>query len=336
MTPIAEAPAATAAALLSQHTQQPVVLRGLARHWPCVQAAQGGLESCLRYWHAQANDEAVDAVLGHPRDGRQFGYTEGLQGETGFNFLHDRKPIGALLEQLWRYAQFPDPPALALQSADIRRCMPGFEAQHPAPWLPAAAPPRLWLSNRATVPAHFDASYNLAIVVAGRRRFTLLPPSSIPDLYFGPLEHAPTQAPVSLVNVQAPDYERHPRARAALAQALSGELAPGDAIYMPPLWVHSVESLDAVNGLVNTWWRPETAPAAGPDNLAAALWLAALTLRRLPPAELANWRALFEHFVFDTEADWSHIPAEKRGLLGEMDADAVKALRGRVRGMLSD
>lgn len=333
MTPIAEAPAASAAAVLGQHAQQPLVMRGLAATWPCVQAAQGGLEACLRFWLGQANDEPVDAVLGQPREGRAFGFKDDL---SGFNFLHDRKPIAALLEQLWRYAQFPDPPALALQSADMRRCMPGFEAQHPAPWLPVEAPPRLWLSNRATVPAHFDASYNLAIVVAGRRRFTLLPPSSIPDLYFGPLEHAPTQAPVSLVNVQAPDFERHPRARAVLALAQTVELLPGDAIYMPPLWVHSVESLDAVNGLVNAWWRPETAARAGPDNPAAALWLAALTLRRLPPAELAHWRAVFEHFVFDPDADWSHIPADKRGMLGALDAEAVKALRGRIRGMVGE
>ncbi|MEO3690716.1 cupin-like domain-containing protein [Roseateles paludis] len=331
MKPIAEAPASAAHACLTQ--QQPVVLRGLAADWPCVKAASQGLDNCLRFWLEEANDEPVDAVLGHPREGRQFGFT---LDATGFNFLHDRKPIAALLEQLWRYAQFPDPPALALQSAEIRRCMPGFEARHPMPWVPPGTAPRLWLSNRATVPAHFDASYNLAIVVAGRRRFTLFPPQAVPDLYFGPLEHAPTQAPTSMANVQAPDFERHPRLHAALAVATQAELAPGDAIYMPPLWVHSVESLDPVNGLVNCWWRPETAPGAGPDNPAAALWLATLALRRLPPEELANWRAVFEHFVFDAGADWSHIPAERRGMLGDLDAEAVRALRARIRGMVGE
>jgi hypothetical protein len=248
------------AEVLAAH--RPVLLRGLAAHWPVVQAARDGMEAAMQHWLELANDEPIDALLGHPRDGRQFGFREGL---AGFNFLHDRKPLAALLEALWRYAQFDDPPALALQSADMRRCLPGFEAAHAMPLLAASIAPRLWLGNRATVPAHFDSSYNLAVVVAGRRRFTLFAPEQIENLYLGPLEHAPTKAPVSLVNVQAPDFERFPRAREALAQAWSAELEPGDAIFMPPLWVHSVESLDSFNGLVNYWWRPETAPGAGAD-----------------------------------------------------------------------
>lgn len=311
---------------------RPVLLRGLAAQWPAVMASRQGLEAALRFWLEQANDEPIDALLGHPRDGRQFGFRDGLDG---FNFLHDRKPLAQLLEALWRYAKFDDPPALALQSAEMRRCMPGFEAGHVMPLLDAAIAPRLWLGNRATVPAHFDSSYNLAVVVAGRRRFTLFAPEQIENLYLGPLEHAPTKAPVSLVNVQAPDFARFPRAREALAQAWSAELEPGDAIFMPPLWVHSVESLEAFNGLVNYWWRPETTPGAGADSPSAALWLAALTFRRLPEAERRDWQRLFALIAFD-EGDWSHIPAARRGLLGEPDAEAVHALRALIRAQLPD
>ncbi len=318
------------AEVLAAH--QPVVLRGQAAHWPVVQAARQGLEPALQLWLALANEEPVDALLGHPRDGRQFGFRDGLDG---FNFLHDRKPLGALLEALWRYAKFPDPPALALQSAEIRRCMPGFEAGHAMPLLDTGVAPRLWLGNRATVPAHFDSSYNLAVVVAGRRRFTLFPPGQIGNLYLGPLEQAPTKAPVSLVNVQAPDFERFPKAREALANAFSAELEPGDAIFMPPLWVHSVESLEAFNGLVNYWWRPETAPGAGADNPSAALWLAALTLRRLPLPERCDWQQLFALLAFE-DGDWSHIPEAKRGLLGAPDADTVRALRALIKAQIPD
>jgi len=322
--------AAFDAEVLAAH--RPLVLRAVAAAWPAVQAARQGMEAAMRLWLELANDEPIDALLGHPRDGRQFGFRDDL---AGFNFLHDRKPLAALLDALWRYAKFDEPPALALQSADMRRCLPGFEAGHPMPLLDAAIAPRLWLGNRATVPAHFDSSYNLAVVVAGRRRFTLFAPEQIGNLYLGPLEHAPTQAPVSLVNVQAPDLERFPRAREALANAWVAELEPGDAIFMPPLWVHSVESLEAFNGLVNYWWRPETAPGAGADSPAAALWLAALTLRRLPAAERRDWQRLFALLAFE-EADWSHIPAERRGMLGSPDADAVRALRAQIRAQIPD
>ena len=39
-----------------------------------------------------------------------------------------------------------------------------------------------------------------------------------------------------------------------MTQAFSAELQPGDAIFIPSLWWHQVESLSAVNGLVNYWW----------------------------------------------------------------------------------
>ena len=44
---------------------------------------------------------------------------------------------------------------------------------------------------------------------------------------------------------------------------LSRHHAPGDAIYIPPLWWHHVESLGQFNVLVNYWYR------TGPDTAAA-------------------------------------------------------------------
>ncbi len=315
-------------ALCAAH--RPFVLRGQIAHWPVVQAAALGLEPALQAWAELATEAPVDALLGRPQDGRQFGLKPALDG---FNFLHSKKPMSALLEAIWRYAQFPDPPALALQSAEVRLCLHDFEASHPMPLLDAA--PRLWLGNRATVPAHFDSSYNLAVCVAGRRRFTLFAPEQIANLYLGPLEQAPAQAPISLVNVQAPDFARFPKAREALANAFSAELQPGDAIFMPPLWVHSVESLEPFNGLVNYWWRPEAVAGAGSDNPSAALWLTMLSLRHLPAAERRDWQQLFGLLAFD-DGDWAHIPTERRGLLGEMDAEALRAWRARIRARLLD
>ena len=79
--------------------------------------------------------------------------------------------------------------------------------------------PRIWLGNRITTPTHLDEWNNIGCVVAGRRRFTLFPPEQIANLYIGPLDFAPTGAPMSLVSLRNPDFERYPKFREALAAA---------------------------------------------------------------------------------------------------------------------
>src|SRR5688572_32176993 len=163
----------------------------------------------------------------------------------GFNFVRNRLPVTAILEQLARYAQFDEPPAVAVQSAPISDCLPGFATENRLPLLDVAVEPRIWIGNRVTVPAHFDESQNLACVVAGARRFTPFPPEQVANLYVGPLDFAPTGAAMSMVQCAAPDFRRSPRFKEALAAASTAELGPGDAIYIPTLWWHHVESLDA-------------------------------------------------------------------------------------------
>jgi len=128
--------------------------------------------------------------------------------------------------------------------------------------------PRLWLGNEVVTPAHFDESHNLACVVSGRRRFTLLPPEQVGNLYIGPLDFAPTPTPISLVSFRAPDFARFPRFHDALAAAQVAELEPGDALYIPSLWWHHVESIGLLNTMVNYWW---SAPAANGLSKASVL-----------------------------------------------------------------
>ena len=308
---------------------QPAVLRGFVRHWPVVEAGAksptGVLDSLRRF----DNGTPVDAIMTPPEvEGRVF-YNDAM---TGFNFIRNRLAISAVAEQVMRYSAFPHPPAVAVQSALIRDCLPGFSAENRLTLLDDTVLPRLWLGNSITTPTHLDEWNNIGCVVAGRRRFTLFPPEQIANLYIGPIDFAPTGAPMSLVSLHAPDFERFPRFREALKAAVTAELGAGDAIYIPPLWWHHVESLEPFNVLVNYWWHALPGVATHSQSGFDSLIHAILNLRCLPPTTRDAWRALFEHFVFSDEAEaTAHIPPHRHGLLGQLSP----AEREKVREYLS-
>ncbi|MDP9109724.1 MAG: cupin-like domain-containing protein [Pseudomonadota bacterium] len=309
---------------------QPAVLRGLVRHWPIVQQALQSDAALCAYLAQHDSGHPVDAIMMAPAErGRIFYQTD----MRGFNFLRNRVPISTVLEQLTRYANFADPPTVALQSAAVLDAMPGFLAAQSMPLLDPQIMPRIWIGNRVTVPAHIDEAHNLACAVGGRRRFTLFPPEQVGNLYIGPLDFAPTGAPISLVDFRAPDLQRFPRAAAALAVAQVAELEPGDAIYIPTLWWHHVESLADVNVLVNYWWGGSIGNLDRAHSPMDAMLHALLSLQSAEPAVRAAWQAMFAHFVFGEDAA-AHIPVARRGVLGEMSADARAALCKRLADKL--
>lgn len=295
---------------------QPAILRGLVRDWPAVQRARESDLAMCRYLAERDVGTPVDVIMTPPEaQGRVF-YNANM---TGFNYLRNQLPLTQVMEQVLRYAAFPNPPAVAVQSALLATCAPAFEGAHPMPLLPKSVRPRIWLGNCIITPAHIDESNNIACVVAGKRRFTLFPPDQISNLYLGPLDHTPTGSPISMVDFATPDFERFPKFKDALAVAQVAELEPGDAIYIPSLWWHHVQSLAQVNVLVNYWWR-----AGGVDDdkfrsAFDALMLALVNTKDLPAPYRKAWGAIFKHYVFEsTPEQVAHIPRERRGVLGDL------------------
>jgi hypothetical protein len=307
---------------------QPVVLRALVRGWPSVTLGERSAVAVVDYLRQLDNGTPVDAILTPPEAMGRIFYDEGMRG---FNFVRNRLSISAVCEQVLRYGAFPRPPAVAVQSARLRDCLPGFTHDNPLELLDASIEPRIWVGNAVTTPTHLDEWHNIGCVVAGKRRFTLFPPEQIANLYIGPLDFAPTGAPLSLVQLHQPDFERFPKFRAALAAAHSAELGPGDAIYIPPLWWHHVESLAPFNLLVNYWWHVQGGTAVGAVSGFDALLTAIVNLRSLPAPARAAWRALFEHYVFgDHAAVTGHIPAHRHGMLGELSSADAERLREQI------
>lgn len=308
---------------------RPVVLRGLAAHWPAVQAGRQGAEATVAYLKSMGPTRPVSAIAAHPDEGGRFFYNTDL---TGMNFQRGTGPLPLFLDDLLRARDLERPPALAVQSEIIPELLPAFTRDNRLDAL-VHVPPRIWIGNAIRVAAHYDVKENVAVCMAGRRRFTLFPPGQIANLYPGPLEQTPAGTPVSMVDLAAPDLARYPRFAAAAATALEATLEPGDAIYIPYCWWHAVQSLDAVNVLVNYWWSEGQRPGMG--GAYDALLHAILAIRHLPPDQRAVWRTWFDFYVFESEGDpAAHLPAAARGALGPPDPAIFAEMRRMLRQML--
>jgi len=300
---------------------RPVVMRGIVRHWPVVTHALHSSDAVCSYLKAFDTGVDVNAIMTPPAAQGHVGYSDGLQG---FSFVRNRLPLAAVITQLQRYLGAENAPSLAAQSAVITESIPGFLDENKLSLLAAAIQPRIWLGNKINVPAHFDEAHNIACCVSGRRRFTLFAPEQVGNLYVGPLEFTPAGAPVSMASA---DFERFPRYREALAASMVTELAPGDAIYIPALWWHQVESIGTLNILINYWWGGAigvTDRASSPSN---CLLHCLATMQGLSPGARSAWQAMFNHFVFDTDNAIAHIPAFRRGALGELSEQDIRKIK---------
>ncbi len=312
---------------------QPVVLRGLVSHWPMVREARRSDRAAVDYLHGCWDGAPVAIMTGPPEiDGRIF-YNDDF---TGMNFGRADAPLPTLMEELLKLADAERPPCYYVGSTTVDTCLPGFRAHNDLDLsalrsCDGAAPEALasvWLGNRSRIAPHYDLPDNIACVAAGHRRFTLFPPEQLVNLYVGPIDFTPAGQPVSLVDLKHPDFERFPRFAQALEQAQVAELGPGDALYIPSMWWHQVEALDAFNVLVNYWWRQ--APAHM-DPPVFALMLALLTMRDLPAAQRRAWQGIFDHYVFNAGPDTAaHIPEHARHALAPLTAEGAANLRGHL------
>jgi len=230
---------------------QPMVFRDVAGDWPLVIAAREDPHKAMSMLEVAANASLTSVLRAEPEEEGRFHYST---DSRSFNFIRGQGNVAGIMAGLREQETNYRPFAMAAQAMVATRFFPGFALTHPMPLVPSAAEPRLWIGNAAKVATHHDPIDNLAVVGAGRRRFTLFPPSAEADLYMGPHDPTPAGARISMVHVTAPNLDRFPRYAAALEVAQEAELSPGDAVFIPRNWYHHVEALDPFNVLVNYWW----------------------------------------------------------------------------------
>jgi len=309
---------------------QPIVIRGLVAEWPIVQAARSSPARLRDYLAAFDVGARVEAYLGNPAIGGKYYYAPDFKG---FNFERRMMKLLDALKMIVDSLDHAQAPSIYVGSVPTGESLPGFAAANAMPLLGQGVSPRIWLGTRSNVSCHHDTYDNLACVIAGRRRFTLFAPQLIGKLYVGPIDNTMAGAPVSLAasadEVQDGEFPLFEEVR---EQALRAELEAGDALYLPKLWWHKVESLAPLNGLINYWWD---AFSAGPDAPYTSMLLSMIAISERPAAERQAWKAFFDHYVFRTGGHpLAHLPPEQHGLLGPLKPENYARIRARIMHML--
>lgn len=302
----------------------PLLLKGLVADWPAVKACSPSLDAAAKYLSGFWSEKPVTVYVGQGIDGR-FSYNEEF---TGFNFRSGTAHLGQVFQKLAEQAKQDSDQSIYVGSTAVDHWLPGFRAQNDVAVPADDAAVSFWLGNRTRVSAHFDFPDNIACVVAGKRRFTLFPPEQLDNLYIGPIDRTPAGQAISLVDLANPDFERFPKFREALKYAMSYEMEPGDAIFIPSMWWHNVESLSDFNLLVNYWWCNSPAAMGSPIT---AMMHAILSVRDLTERQRRIMKHMYDYYVFEAgESVYEHIPESGRGCLAPLDERAARQLRAEL------
>ncbi len=314
---------------------QPTILKGVARNWPLVRRGLESATQAMDYLRSFATGKRVVAYTGPAEIEGRFFYNADL---SGLNFSTERTPLEAILDRLAAQGNEAPTSSLYVGSTDLDSYLPGLRAENDlvlnhAMFGRNRPVVSIWIGNRTVAAAHYDQYNNIACCMVGRRRFRLFPPEQIRNLYPGPLEPTPGGQVVSMVDFSAPDFERYPGFRAALAAGQVAELEPGDALFYPAMWWHHVEALDSFNAMINYWWT--TSPEFM-DSPEATLLHALMSLRDRSDHEKQAWRALFDYYVFGAaNGAGQHLPERVRGNLAPMDESKARRLRSLLLSRLN-
>jgi hypothetical protein len=317
--------------------KKPVVIKGLLNDWQLVKRGRQSNDSAIDYLNSHYNGRPAVACIGPPEINGRFFYN---QQATELNFRTEQMRIDEVLASIQAGFAEQNPSSYYIASNVIDTHFPRLRSENdieiPRPDVDyPLAPPRvsIWIGNRTTACCHYDTSDNLACSVVGMRRFTLFPPDQISNLYPGPLTPTPGGQVLSMVDFDNPDFTQFPRFAEAIKHGQVAELEAGDALYLPSMWWHQVESLMPLNILINYWW---TDSATHIDSGVHVLYHALLSLRDKPEHEKQGWKHVFDHYIFsDPKLAAEHLPEPARGYLGTLDKVKSRALRALLLNMLN-
>ena len=308
---------------------RPFIVRQLHSEWILVKKGKESETELKKYLHECSLKRDFVYAIGEPEQNGKIFYNK----DMGVNFVERKAALKTVLGYFDEIREAEEDVALYLSSLEIHKYFENLLTETPSYLNEDQYRAGLWIGNKIQVPLHNDFPNNVACVIGGRRKFTLIPPNQFENLYVGPIDFTPAGRAVSMVDLQNPDLDKYPKFAVALEHALTAELSPGDTIYIPSMWWHAVEGLDDFNVMLNFWWRENPTFLGGPD---AAMKLAIATIRDLPHQEKQHWKQLFEYYIFNnSEENIAHIPEKSRGVLGRINSDLARKIKSYLLEVLS-
>ena len=308
---------------------RPFIVRQLHSEWILVKKGKESETELKKYLHECSLKRDFVYAIGEPEQNGKIFYNK----DMGVNFVERKAALKTVLGYFDEIREAEEDVALYLSSLEIHKYFENLLTETPSYLNENQYRAGLWIGNKIQVPLHNDFPNNVACVIGGRRKFTLIPPNQFENLYVGPIDFTPAGRAVSMVDLQNPDLDKYPKFAVALEHALTAELSPGDVIYIPSMWWHAVEGLDDFNVMLNFWWRENPTFLGGPD---AAMKLAIATIRDLPHPEKQHWKQLFEYYIFNnSEENTAHIPEKSRGVLSRINSDLARKIKSYLLEVLS-
>lgn len=201
-----------------QANNRPVILTGMIDHWHIYQhwtpeyfKEQWGdqvvqytrlSEDKVRFHEEKSLGEFVD-IITHLEHANDYYLSYG-------NYEFNQKPLASMFAEIDKLPELLNPNAPELISGQV------------------------FLGPNGTLTdLHFDLANALYAQIYGKKKFTLVPPEYITNIYpYGNLR--------SMVDIESIDYERFPYYKGAKKYEFT--LEPGELMYLPVGWWHAVES----------------------------------------------------------------------------------------------
>jgi len=207
------------------HPCRPVILTDVAREWPAMRRWS---PACLRERFADlfVEIQAGRAAVANYEENKEtlrtmirFGeFLDRIEGTTDSNDCYltannellKRPEFASLMDDIGTLPSICDPAQLAGAAF-------------------------FWVGPGGTnTPLHHDTVMLFHAQIIGRKRWRFISPLETPNLYN-------YNGVFSAVNLDQPDFERHPRFRKV--KVLEAVVEPGEIIYLPLVWWHQVAAL---------------------------------------------------------------------------------------------